>query len=605
MSAGRGRAGASTHPTRRGRRRWAPPLGRAVVPALALLLAPPALLGAARSDPGKPDAPLQVLGEAFVTRSLTRAPHVATRGGDPSSLPLASTVTAAALAEERAWLRAFRERLAAVPRDEPAGERATERALLEAAVERDLMEAEVLRPFERDPGAYVALVAGSVEAALKRSGGTQCARLEHAARRLAEVPEVLRAARLNLKDPPRVLTELAIERFAQVLRFYREDVPRLTAGCRSARMQADVAQADTIAVRAVEGFLRYLADDLLPISSGTLAIGPDACRRWMHGALMTDVAPAETLLAEATGIVEARRAELEAIAPLVGSGNTRAALDALAAERPEDGGWVPLVSRAVERVEEFLGGHDVVSLPSRPSLQIRDMRSFRGTPGIALSDVGDPGEPRATSAWLEVGAPEGDGGARLGPFNRWELDLAVAHEGLPGRYLRAVAVRSGRSRLGRMLQQTWPGGDWGQYCEWMMLEAGYGGEDPRYRLAGAARALRLAGRALAALALQSGAMSPDDVRRMLEDRCLLAPAEADREARSAAADPAIMSYTFGAQRLRELQEEARRRLGPRYRTKAFNDAVLRCGASPPGILQQNLWRELADATGDDPVGAKP
>jgi len=139
----------------------------------------------------------------------------------------------------------------------------------------------------------------------------------------------------------------------------------------------------------------------------------------------------------------------------------------------------------------------------------------------------------------------------------------------------------------------------------MMLEAGYGGEDARYRLAGAARALRLAGRALAALALQSGAMSPDDVRRMLEDRCLLAPADAERETRSAAADPAIMSYTLGAQRLRELQDEARRRLGPRYRVQAFNDAVLRCGASPTGIVQDRLWRELADATGDDPVGAKP
>jgi uncharacterized protein (DUF885 family) len=139
----------------------------------------------------------------------------------------------------------------------------------------------------------------------------------------------------------------------------------------------------------------------------------------------------------------------------------------------------------------------------------------------------------------------------------------------------------------------------------MMLEAGYGGEDPRYRLAAAARALRHAGRALAALALHSGAMSPDGARRMLEDRCLLVPAEAEREARWAAADPAIMSYTFGAQRLRELQDEARRRLGPRYRTRAFNDAVLRCGASPHGIVRDRLWRELADATGDDPVGAKP
>ena len=66
-----------------------------------------------------------------------------------------------------------------------------------------------------------------------------------------------------------------------------------------------------------------------------------------------------------------------------------------------------------------------------------------------------------------------------------------------------------------------------------------------------------------------------------------------------------MGYSLGAQRLRELQDEARRRLGPRYRTRTFHDAVLRCGASPPGILPDLLWRELAEATGVEPVGAKP
>jgi uncharacterized protein (DUF885 family) len=235
-------------------------------------------------------------------------------------------------------------------------------------------------------------------------------------------------------------------------------------------------------------------------------------------------------------------------------------------------------------------------------------------------DPGGRAGPRPSPAWLEVAAIEppdfaaGGGavvgeaegaGVTLGRLNRWETDLSVAHQGLPGRYLRAVALRGASSRLRRTLQETWPAEDWGQYCERMMLDQGYGGEDPRYRLAGAARALRHAGRSLASLALHSGAMAPDEARRMLEDRCLLDPGEADREARWAAADPAIMGYTFGAQRLRELQEEARRRLGPRFRARAFHDAVLRCGASPHGIVRDRLWLELADAAGDPPLGAGP
>ncbi len=556
MSSGRGRARHGAQRTRCRRRGLARYGWRTfAAAALALLIVPPVLLGANRGAPGRADPRLQLLGDEFVAR------------------PLAPTVTALTLAEELAWIRGFRERLAAVPHDEAAGERASERDLLDAAVDRDLLELEVLRPFQRDPGAYVALVAGSVETALDRSNGSSCARLHRAALRLAEVPEVLRAARLNLKNPPRVLTELAIERFAGVLRFYREDVPRLTAGCRSARMQADIAQADTIAVRAVAAFLSYLETDLLPVSRGEPAIGPDACRRLLRSALVAEVAPIETLLAEGARLVETRRAELEALATLVAPGGVRAALDSLASERPLDGDAVAHVRRGVGRVEQFLRTREVVSIPARM----------------------DP----IASAGAAVG------GAALGRLNRWETDLAVAHEGLPGRDLRAVALRGASSRLRRALQESWPGEDWGQYCEQMMLDEGYGGDDPRYRLAGAVRALRHAGRALAALALHAGAMSEDEARRMLEDRCLLNSAEAVRETRWAAADPALMGYTLGAQRLRELQEEARQRLGPRFRTRAFHDAVLRCGASPPGIVRDRLWLELADAAGAKLPGARP
>ena len=114
----------------------------------------------------------------------------------------------------------------------------------------------MLRPYERDPGAYLALIAGSVESVLERPFAPACARLELAARRLAQVPEVLRAARINLRAPPRERTEIAIERYAAVLRFYRAGLPALTTACRDARTQADLAQ---LAGSSRESASRFLA----------------------------------------------------------------------------------------------------------------------------------------------------------------------------------------------------------------------------------------------------------------------------------------------------------------------------------------------------------
>jgi uncharacterized protein (DUF885 family) len=212
--------------------------------------------------------------------------------------------------------------------------------------------------------------------------------------------------------------------------------------------------------------------------------------------------------------------------------------------------------------------------------------------------------PRGNVAWLETARDSLADLAAGGRAHRWEIDLAVAHEALPGRLLREMPVRGDGPRVDVALADLWPGSDWGELCERILIEEGYGADDPRYRLALAARALRRAGRSHAALGLHSGAMSVEDARRMLEDRCLLAPAEAERAVRSAAADPASMGYTIGAQRWLELRDDARRRLGPRYRTRAFIDAVLRCGVAPCGYVRDRLWHELG-AAGAEPVGARP
>ena len=92
---------------------------------------------------------------------------------------------------------------------------------------------------------------------------------------------------------------------------------------------------------------------------------------------------------------------------------------------------------------------------------------------------------------------------------------------------------------------------------------------------------------------------------MLRDRCLLDADEAARETRRAEADPSVMGYTSGARQLLELRDEARRVLGPRFQIQVFNDAVLRHGASPAGLVRAGVRRELGVDDGTGSVGAKP
>src|SRR5262245_44327714 len=101
---------------------------------------------------------LRSLGEEFVERRLSRAPHLATRLGVHGTDHLLLPVTRVSLAEDRAWLAEFRARLDSLRRDELTSQRAVEYDLLVASAERERLDDDVLRPFERDPGAYLPLV---------------------------------------------------------------------------------------------------------------------------------------------------------------------------------------------------------------------------------------------------------------------------------------------------------------------------------------------------------------------------------------------------------------------------------------------------------------
>src|SRR5439155_23822513 len=113
---------------------------------------------------------------------------------------------------------------------------------------------------------------------------------------LAQVPEVLRPVLFNLRATTRIYTEVAISQFEGVLRLYREDVPAAAAGCRDARIQADLAEADSDAVRATEEFLAFLRDDLLSRSTGSLALGREVYQRKLACEEM-ELTPVDSLLA--------------------------------------------------------------------------------------------------------------------------------------------------------------------------------------------------------------------------------------------------------------------------------------------------------------------
>jgi hypothetical protein len=242
---------------------WARPAARAAV-----LLAVAGAAAAAGAGPVR----IERLAHEYGEHRLAVRPDLATRAGDRRGDDRLEPVTQASLLAEAEWLEAFARRLESVPPAglTPAG-RVTRDSLTTWAA-RARAEIATTRRWERDPAAYLELADAAIRALLEGRAGSTCARSRAVARRLGRVPDVLRAARINLREPPRDLVAGALPGYERLLGLYRTELPGFGARCREPRTQADLAEADTLAVRAVEDFLSYLREDLLPRAAGARAV---------------------------------------------------------------------------------------------------------------------------------------------------------------------------------------------------------------------------------------------------------------------------------------------------------------------------------------------
>jgi uncharacterized protein (DUF885 family) len=575
----------------------AAPIAFALVCVIALPVQFPATARAENADQS-----FTRLADQFLDHWLRRRPQAATRLGLHQFDNLLVPVTQASMVEDAEWLHDFRTRLGAIPRDALSPAHALDDDVLTARIERELLDLEVIHPYENNPNVYIALVAGSIQSLLQRNFAGPCPRLRAAARRLAQVPEVLRAARVNLRNPPRIYTEVAIAQFQGVLRLYRVEVPAAATACRDPELQADLAEADSAAVHATEQFIRFLREDLLPRSNGDFALGKETYQRKLAADEM-ETTPVDTLLAQAWRSLDETRARMEALAERIAPGRgVNAALDSLEVEVPAERELVPFVAARLDRIRAFLREKNLLTLPAREDLKVRETPVFARSTSFASMDSPGVWERRATEAYYNVTPVDSSWTEQqkrdhLGFFNRYAADIVSIHEALPGHYYQFLALQKVPSRIRQAFGCGTNTEGWAHYCEQMAIEEGFGGGDPRYELAQLDLALQRLGRFIAGVSLHTQGMSYEDAVKLFEDRCYMPRVNAEREARRGTMDPTYLVYTLGKWRILELREEVRRRLGPRFDLKAFHDSFLRQGGSPLPVVRTGVLRDLGIESG--------
>jgi uncharacterized protein (DUF885 family) len=208
-------------------------------------------------------------------------------------------------------------------------------------------------------------------------------------------------------------------------------------------------------------------------------------------------------------------------------------------------------------------------------------------------DTPGPYESKATEAFYYVTPPEKNWEPKhkdehLRAFNPPVMSLVTIHEAYPGHYIQFLNASHFPTKTRKIIGCGSNAEGWAHYTEQMMIDEGFGGDDPKIRLAQLEEALLRDVRYIVGIKLHTAGWTVEQGAKLFEEKAFQEPANAYEEARRGAYNPTYLYYTLGKLQIYKLRDDYKAAKGPGYSLKAFHDEFVRQGSIPIKIVRRIL-----------------
>jgi uncharacterized protein (DUF885 family) len=470
---------------------------------------------------------------------------------------------------------------------------AADRELALAQVRGRLLTLESIRDWERNPDLYSSGVTNAIFVVMSRNYAPPAQRMKLAIARERLIPRVFQSARENLKNPPRVYTEVALEQLPGIVSFFQNDVRAAFRQVTDARLNARFQKANQGVLDALKAYQAYLQNDVLPRSRGDFRIGEENYRKKLLYDEMVDI-PLERLLEIGNQDLRRNQAEFERVARQINPQRTpEQILQTLENDHPEAGKLLDAFRGALGGLRDYLEKRGIVTIPSTAPATVEETPPFMRALTTASMDTPGPFEKVAKEAFFNVTLPDASWPAKeaeeyLQGFNRGTIVSTAAHEVYPGHYTQFLWVRQAPTTVRKLIGCGSNSEGWAHYSEQMMLDEGYGGGDPMLRLGQLQDALLRDARFLVGIRMHTGKMTPEEAVDFFVKEGRQVRPVAEKEAKRGTSDPTYLVYTLGKLEILKLREDYAKLKGPQYSLREFHDAFLRQGFPPIKIVRRAL-----------------
>ena len=476
-------------------------------------------------------------------------------------------------------------------------------SLVRNDIDAHLLSLENIRNWEKNPDQYSSGISGSIFVIMARTYAPPDQRLKSVIAREKQVPAVFVAARQNLKNPPPIYVEVALQQIPGIVGFFQKDVPEAFKDVKDQKLLDEFHASNQKVMDELNQYKAWIEKDLKPHAHGDFRIGADNFSKKLLYDEDVDI-PLPHLLEIGMANLHKNQEAFKAVAAKIDPNKTpQQILEELEKDHPAPDKLLQTFRDTLGGLRDFLEQHHIVGMPSQVLPIVEETPAFERALTFASMDTPGPYEKVAKEAYFNVTLPEPDWKPEkveehMAEFNRGTVISTAVHEVYPGHYTQFLWVPSAPSKIRKLLGCSSNAEGWAHYSEQMMLDEGYGrtqGTDEdhdvaflKLRLGQLQDALLRNARFIVGIQMHTGKMTMEQGIDFFVKEGYQTRANGTVETHRGTSDPTYLYYTLGKLEILQLREDYKKKMGANFSMENFHNEFLKQGFPPIKLVRRMM-----------------
>lgn len=433
-------------------------------------------------------------------------------------------------------------------------------------------------------------------------------RLHHFSLKLAAIPAYYEAAKKNIANPTIEHTNLAIEQNSGGLSVFDTDLKDALAKSHLSdadkKVITDRAAQATAAINGYVSWLRALKND----HPRSFRLGKELYAKKFEFDIQSGYS-ADQIYEKAIGHKKELHQEMaklsrqlwpkymgSAAIPADSLQMIRQVIDKISEKHVQPDSFQAAIEAQMPVLIDFIKQKDLIYIdPSKPLVVRKEPAYMAGVAGASISAPGP--YDKNGNTYYNVGSLSGWDKARaesyLREYNYYILQILNIHEAIPGHYTQLVYSNQSPSLIKSIFGSNSMIEGWAVYTERMMLENGYGNNEPEMWLMYYKWNLRSTCNTILDYSVHTKDMTKEAAMDLLTREAFQQQAEAEGKwKRVSVTQVQLCCYFTGYTEIYEFREEMKKKLGASFNLKKFHEKFLSYGSAPVKYIRQLMLAEL-------------